>query len=843
MLSIDLAKQFLSDVGLAVREYHRMPGRDAIFAPVPDRLDSRVADLLRERFPTGLWKHQARAIEQALAGESVCIATQTASGKSLIFMAVAAHRLLTQPDACVLALYPARALIQDQILKWRTLLEPLGLTFGFIDGGIPVERRSSILRANRLLLMTPDVAHAWLLPNCGEVWARSFLERLSLLILDEAHVYEGVFGTNFAYLMRRLLAMSSVRQVLAASATLGEPEAFLRQLTGLPMLVLGPAEDGAPVYEKTILLVGESTSVSRWSRSADDFKMIVEFLRRLVDAVSTPFIAFADSRRMVEQLVSALYRHSSGSDGDSDEEDAGEPASVDNKRVLPYRAGYEETDRDAIQASLASGTLRGVVSTSALELGIDIGHIDVVAMLQPPPTRKAFWQRLGRTGRTRPGFCIVLDLDNRYSCAYFLGGGSEPNHLYLENRYLQYANVLCAAAELASIGGGREMMDRYVNVPSDFLRLLENELEPTEPLPPELAVLKRRAQPSGPHLEFPLRNAIEEVFDIHDGSGHRLGQVTYTQAIREAYPGAVYYYLATPYRVVHFNFRTRQIEVRREKRYTTRPDLLQLAFPRWPDGLLALWRDGEGGFVAECEMQVSEKLLGFIEQRGSAREQYRYEPGSVYYQRPLLRFFETTGVAWFFPNVRLNEDLAQLILSSFCDLCGVQERDVALGLFHAKRSPLGDSEVSGWCIYDSTYGSLRLTQQLATRFHEIVWEALQHCVDDPACEPLWQLAEAVERLSRVNIPRAEHSLALTDNNDWFVVIARGEQAIYFKAEATEEVRVRDFRYTPKGIVYVLEPDNGWDTRLVPAEFIKPLNGTTKLIRWNVMTGEEQPLDG
>jgi len=842
MLSTDFVEHLLADAGLCVRERQTIPGRDATVAPVPDALHTRVADLLRGRFPASLWKHQAVAIDRALAGESVCITTQTASGKSLIFMAVAAHRLLTEPSACVLTFYPARALIQDQLAKWRDLLDPLGLTFGYIDGGVQVERRPDILRRHRLVLMTPDVAHAWLMPNAGETWARSFLERLSLLILDEARVYEGVFGTNFAYLIRRLLALSTLRQVLAASATLGEPEAFLRQLTGLSMLVLGPSDDGAPVYEKTVLLAGTRPHArQRSGRRGDDFKAVVDIVRRLAEAVPTPFIAFTDSRRMVEHVVSALYRRPSEPGADGDDEDAGEPVSWGARRVLPYRAGYEETDRIEIQRSLADGTLGGVVSTSALELGIDIGHIDVVAMLQPPPTRKAFWQRLGRAGRSRPGLCVLLDLEDRFSLDHFLESRSEPNCLYLENRYLQYANVLCAAAELSATGRGREALARYVEVPPDFLRLLENELEPTEPVPPELAVLKQRAQAS-PHLEFPLRDAIDEVFDVQDRSGRRLGQVTYTQALREAYPGAVYYYLAQPYRVVHFNFRANRIEVRREKRYTTRPDLLQLAFPRWPEGLLALWKDADCGFVAESEMQVSEKLQGFTEQRGSAREQHRYEPGSVYYQRPLLRFFETTGVAWWFPGVKLNEELARLVLLGFCDLCGVQERDVALGWFHAKRPPIGTGEVSGWCIYDSTYGSLRLTQQLAEHFREVAWEALQRCPEDQPSDALWALAEAAERLTLAEAERGTSGPIEDDSQDWVTVVARGELAICFKAEASEEVRVKGFRYTPKGLIYELEPRDGWDTDLVPAEYIKPLHGVTRLIRWNLMTGEERPLE-
>jgi DEAD/DEAH box helicase domain-containing protein len=221
-------------------------------------------------------------------------------------------------------------------------------------------------------------------------------------------VYEGVFGTNFAYLIRRLLALSTLRQVLAVSATLDDPEAFLRQLTGLSVAVLGASDDCAPVYEKTVLLAGRSPGAGlRAGRRSDDFKTVVDVVRRLAEALPTPFLAFADSRRMVEHVVAALHRQPTESAPDSDDEH--DQAAPVNWMVLPYRAGYEEED----------------------ELGIDIGHIDVVAMLQPPPTRKAFWQRLGRAGRSRPGLCILLDLEDRFSLGHFLESRSEPNCLYL----------------------------------------------------------------------------------------------------------------------------------------------------------------------------------------------------------------------------------------------------------------------------------------------------------------------------------------------------------------------------------------------------------------------------
>src|SRR5262249_10602694 len=149
------------------------------------------------------------ALELTASEADICLATATASGKSLVFQAAALNLLLRDRFAKVVALYPAKALIQDQIEKWRSVLDPFGIRFGFIDGTVPVERRAEILSSSRVLLMTPDVMNSWLMGRVGERQVRDFLRGLRLLILDEAHVYDGVFGTNMAYLLRRLEAVAT----------------------------------------------------------------------------------------------------------------------------------------------------------------------------------------------------------------------------------------------------------------------------------------------------------------------------------------------------------------------------------------------------------------------------------------------------------------------------------------------------------------------------------------------------------------------------------------------------------------------------------------------------------
>jgi ATP-dependent helicase YprA (DUF1998 family) len=166
--SADLVAELLETAGLPVHGTLELPGREPIYAEPPAQLDARVTEILADAYPAGLYSHQAEAIAAALNGEDVCLATSTASGKSLVFMATAMHELLQDPHARVLVLYPARALIQDQLAKWTTMLSRLGLKAGFIDGSVPQAERNQILLCRRVVLMTPDVAHTWLMNHLND---------------------------------------------------------------------------------------------------------------------------------------------------------------------------------------------------------------------------------------------------------------------------------------------------------------------------------------------------------------------------------------------------------------------------------------------------------------------------------------------------------------------------------------------------------------------------------------------------------------------------------------------------------------------------------------------------
>jgi hypothetical protein len=272
--------------------------------------------------------------------------------------------------------------------------------------------------------------------------------------------------------------------------------------------------------------------------------------------------------------------------------------------------------------------------------------------------------------------------------------------------------------------------------------------------------------------------------------------------------------------------------------------LQHLVFPKFAGGILTLLRS-DAGFIAEVELQVSERVLGFTEQRGPTKIPNLYEPGSPYAQRPINRFFETTGVCWYFHHRPVStESLAQCILEAVCAVCGTQERDLGVGTFHAKPSPVWATPCQGICIYDAVHGSLRLTRQLAERFSEVLGSAILVAQSleprDAALETnLELLQELVNHTTPAAISAAQPCAA--SKEDWVTVIAPGERAIHLHKAGSEEVEVVTHRYTPQGLLYQLVSPQPGVTWLVAASSVMPLHGATKLLQTHLTTGETRPI--
>lgn len=837
---IELAK----DCSLQVLDHLKLPPREARLAPPPPTIHPQVLHHLEHKFPRGLFVHQSSALDAVAQGSDVCLATSTASGKSLVFMAATVDLLLNNPSARAAVFYPAKALLQDQKRIWQDFLRDFHLSVEHIDGSVPREQREAILEHHRVILLTPDVTHAWLLADVSSKVRYHFLSSLRLLVIDEAHVYDGVFGSNMAFLLRRIQAMAPIERIISSTATLGNPSEFIWRLSGRKPLVIGNELDGAPRPDKTILLVTAPAN-----RAFDSMTSLLAGLVRLRQGV---FLAFADSRRMVEQLVSSTMRASPLADA---------PHSIDNAQshddpslppLLPFRAGYEEEDRQAIQRALSLGRLAGVASTSALELGLDIGHIDIVVLLGTPPSLKAFWQRVGRGGRRRPGVCILFDTRGtvlRQGLQAYLASDIEDGWIYLDNRYLQFANALCAAQEASQWGPEQYLASVFESLPNSFREFFQNELNPTANVPDDLYPLKQRAQ-AGPHLEFPLRSGVEKEFTVKESTrvGQRmLGNLTYSQALREAYPGGIYYYMAQPKRVQELRYRTGEIFVRSEKRWVTQPILQNKVFPIFDGGILQLSR-AETGYLCEAEVQVSERVIGFVEIRGPTRERHMYERGSAYSQTPIQNHLRTTGVCWMFKEVSaVSYSVAEAIRDAYGAICGIETKDLGVGDFFSRTGPLGPGENRGICIYDAIHGSLRLTEKLYHRFQEVLTVATELANSaGPEGEELVRnlatLSRLIAGLEQVSVHRRQDSVFSDDADDWVTLVAPGSQAFLAGSHAPKEVNILGYRYTPQGLLYQLEHDVQKQIWLVAAKEISPIPGISKLIRVNLVTGEEIELE-
>ena len=549
---------------------------------------------------------------------------------------------------------------------------------------------------------------------------------------------------------------------------------------------------------------------------------------------------------LVEQIASIMNRSRSAEDEEPEES----LAVTVPPQVLPYRAGYEAQDRKTIQDALTNGTLKGVISTSALEMGIDIGSIDIVVLLSFPKSVKSFRQRIGRAGRKTSGHIIVM---NNFDSEFFeagtldglLGKELEPSYFYFENRYVQYVQALFTASEANQIGIQRHRREPLQDLPGPFLDYLENELDPQSAIPHDLMFFKQQAVDS-PHLQFPLRAGLDRNFVLENqsyGAPPEMGDISYSQLMREAYPGAIYYYMAQPHRVLRVNFRSGLIAVKRTKRITTKPILMNLAF--LPLGGVIRIQKSPAGFFMEAEIQVSERVTGYKEMSGKTATSFLYGPGNPYQQQPIVRQFATTGVLWFFPTETdsNSEDFSELLLEAFAQTCGRQTRDIGYGRFHFKANPEWLNDCSGFCMYDNVYGSLRLTKELFDRFAEILDNIIRRlAVDDIDGVNYRDVTRRVRTLvtemdlgtlstggQQAQSFGGENAGAMID------VVAVNEIAIYKDAIGDEEVTVLGYRFTSHGLMARLKANDM--ERMVPQTRIFPVPGLSRMAVFDTDQGE------
>lgn len=870
-----LLKEMLLDSGWDIADTVTLLARDKQIFDTNDLLLTEPARSFLRAATPGLYLHQKEAIRRFIDGSNVCMTTGTSSGKSLPFYAAGINQLALDPSSKIIAIYPMKALGYEQEERWKQAIAHSGLLakVGRIDGQVPTKTRLDILRRSSVIILTPDIIHAWLLNNLEEKAVLAFLKHTELLVVDEVHSYTGVFGSNSAFLFRRLQhaldALGSHPSYICASATIANPEAHLSKLFGVNFELIGADKDTSPRHHVDIQLATPRPEANLLSQ-------VTDLLRKIAEQSDSKFIAFVDSRKQAEHISSILAR------SQTPEDDIETPSSLnfDHLRqlnVLPFRSGFEEQDRVIIQERLKNGSLRGIVSTSALELGMDIAQLGTGILVGVPRSSTSLFQRIGRIGRHGHGTVIIVNTGTIYDEAIFknpqelLQRPMAESSLYLENARIQYIHALCLARQ----GGEHDKVQAALNK-GDNSGLESNTVWPTgflelcrrERLGEVSADLQNMKAEAGeePNRTFPLRD-VESQFKIELKQGpeqRQLGGVSHGQMMREAYPGAIYYYIAQPYRVYSVDMRSKIIRVRREKNYTTRPrNVPTCVYPNLTDGNIHRAKKYDNLIAVECNLQIREAVSGFKERRGPNENTHGYPILSMtsdisFGLDQFVRNYFTTGVVLTHPV--LNQEgvdcnlIASLFHEAFLMMVPFERQDigVAVDKHRAARENIsqGDKFIA---LHDQTYGSLRLSGRVLEEqwLVKTLSKTVELCRDQevPPEQPntlsaVQALYEAASQAEGPN-PFDTDKVIASSREDCARVILPGSRGIKIDKGAAEEFEVEDVFYHPsnvglsyRGKRYSVKGEA--NKSIVPVASLQEIPGESLMGYYDYNTGEITP---
>jgi DEAD/DEAH box helicase domain-containing protein len=500
--------------------------REALLAPLPEGLHTRVSEALAAQGVEALWAHQAEAWDAAQRGEHLIVTTGTASGKTLAFNLPVLDALTREPKRRAIYLYPTKALAQDQLRALGSFKLPK-LRAAIYDGDTAADRRWQVRKWANLILSNPDMLHVGVLPH-HDRWG-DVLSNLAYVIVDEAHVYRGVFGSHVANVLRRLRRLARVYgadpQFLLASATIANPGELGARLLGVETTVIG--DDAAPRAERTVALwnppLTDEELGLRASALGEASKLMADLVSRRLRT-----LCFAKSRRAAE----LIHRFTADRLGD-------------DSLLSPYRAGYTPAQRREIERRLLEGELLGVSATNALELGIDVGLLDCVISVGFPGTVASLRQQWGRAGRRGHGLAVLVASEDALD-QYFM---REPRALLsrrVEAAILDHENqrVLDGHVRAAAFEAPLDDADRDVLGVAALERAAEL---------PELRQTQAGYVWAGrdyPAARVALRSTGPEAFTIVDASsGTVLGIVEQERAFATVHEGAIYLHLGENYRV------------------------------------------------------------------------------------------------------------------------------------------------------------------------------------------------------------------------------------------------------------------------------------------------------
>ena len=699
------------------------PGKKEINVSCDDLQLSAISTNFIKEKDLRLWSHQHESIRLAKEGRNVCVTTSTSSGKTQIFQISAMEILAKHPGTKVLAIYPMKALSTQQVERWS---DKTGLSVGKIDGdNTDLNYRLEQLNKD-VLVITPDSLHAFILGNLNNRKygknIKDFLAKISVVVIDELHLYKGFFGTNAAYMFRRLnnvrrliRGKNDFPQYITASATMPNAPLHSYNITGVKDFVeVGIEQDGSPARPKKFLFVeSENTDLSR----DEQIKKLVYTLAKLEGIKS---ITFLESRQRTGQM--AFNRH-------ADDQEAIKTG------VFPYRSGYEEQARETITNHLEEGNFKGVISTSALEIGIDIDGLNVVIIADMPYDKNSYQQRIGRVGRwgcKGDSYVIIVRDPNSFaSNLLFTEYGYNmdkalPDYepaLYLEDEEIQFVHALCHVGdteecEYQDWKGGvyqRRMFDDGGCFPNSFTQLCNDILTGNAPD----NYTDKEEKSSNPHFENSLRffGQQYQIYDL-DNNGEKVDKpISRSQLVSEAYSGAVRNTVSGKEGIIKHRVKSLDLKpkvnsvfVRKERNtyLTTKAYSRKFLIPNFKNGVETSLSCGSTGIY---NIKVYEHICiwGYYEKNGLRREYKKYDD--------VLRIprFNTTGILFFHPSfnntgVKVG-DIAQILYEALLRKNAFDRNDLN---YHGGRLFSGNSEYEAdtkfVALFDAS--SLNLTRKI-----------------------------------------------------------------------------------------------------------------------------------
>ena len=690
-------KSIITANGFKICKEKREDKRDAKFVSYSDlNLSKQSIDFLKKKDINTLWEHQYWAIKKAKEGKNLCITTSTSSGKTEIFQIAAIEKLKESPDSKILAIYPMKALNRQQLERW----ENTGFKVGKIDGDVTdSEVRKAVLQNSQIVVVTPDVMHAFLLGRLNDNTVgniiQDFIKKISLIIIDELHLFKGVFGTNSAYLfrrfnnIRRLLKRKSkdFAQYITASATLPNAIEHSFNITGVADFEeIGIQQDASPMAEKIFYFVEQDDS------GADVINMVYDF-STVDDAKS---ITFVEGRQRAGEMAHRIGQKVSENAADSG--------------IYPYRAGYEIESVNAITEKLNKGDFKGVISTSALEIGIDIDGLNIAIIADMPYDKNSYMQRIGRVGRYGCDKSYVIVVKTSSFASQLLFDEQKYNYdidkalpnyepsLYLEDKTVQSIHALCHVGDTDYCEYAKwrkefnqvQQFDDGGCFPPSFAKLCQGILTGQD-VPGIYRELSRKLV-GAPQMALPLR-FFSELYKIRPAIGEKnpipKESITRKQVVTEGYEGAVRNTLLQGERIrerVKFvNFPKREIYVAREwnNYIATSPQSTKVIIPNFNKDFR--YRTMYFGDAKIYNLEISEfyYLYGYKEYHNKKEEYFKYKTAKGDAVVLKLPPFDTTGVVFFHPSLNAKgvnrQDIATILFEVFLRLRAFEREDISYG--------------------------------------------------------------------------------------------------------------------------------------------------------------------